>query len=154
MADHFGAAYVPEMARTYLQQLDRPYSAADVLKIAQQQRTEELRLAKTAGNMLICDTDLRVCRIWMEFKYGEVSPWISDEIKKQSRLLYLLCDIDLPWTFDPMREHPNHRQELFDLYKTDLLRDGCNFVVVSGQGNDRFKMAVQLIEQQLKMPQL
>jgi hypothetical protein len=30
--------------------------------------------------------------------------------------LYLLCDIDLPWQYDPLREHPHKRQYLYDLY--------------------------------------
>jgi len=47
--------------------------------------------------------------------------------------LYLLCDIDLPWEDDPLREHPASRKELFDLYFQTLNRWKVPFEVISGK---------------------
>lgn len=154
LAKHYQAPLVPEVARTFLQELDRPYKASDVLTIAKRQQTTEDELAQSASNLLFCDTDLRVCRIWMDFKYGEAAPWINQQIARQNRFFYLLCDIDLPWTYDPLREHPDQRKELFNIHQEDLQRDGCNFGLVSGKGEQRIQRAIELIEKQLYTPPL
>jgi nicotinamide riboside kinase len=61
-----------------------------------------------------------VIKIWSEFKYGFCDPEILTLMKEQKYDLHLLADVDLPWEDDPLREHPDKRQELFDLYKAEL----------------------------------
>jgi hypothetical protein len=57
-----------------------------------------------------------------------------------------LCDIDLPWVDDPLREHPHLRPYLFGLYKEELQTRGVNFAVVSGSGVSRLENAIKIIE--------
>jgi hypothetical protein len=57
-----------------------------------------------------------------------------------------LCDIDLPWQYDPLREHPDQRQYLFDLYYKELKNRNFPFDVVRGTGRDRLTNAIQIID--------
>jgi nicotinamide riboside kinase len=99
-------------------------------------------MLKQANKFLFCDTELLVTMIWSQFVFGKVSPWITEQLSKQKYNLILLTNIDIPWTFDPLREHPDHREELFYLYKKKLQDLHLPYEIVSGTGNERVENAV------------
>ena len=63
LAAYFQEPWVPEVAREYLEKLDRPYAYEDLLQIGKQQMLLEDELAGRAKNYLFCDTDLRVLKL-------------------------------------------------------------------------------------------
>jgi nicotinamide riboside kinase len=146
LATHYQAVWVPEYAREYLELLGRPYEEKDILLIAQGQLSAEASQLKQAGTFLFCDTELLVTKIWSEVKYGRCHPWIIATIEHHPYALYLLCDIDLPWEYDPLREHPDDRQYLFDLYHHELKIRNYPFAVVRGTGTRRLENAIQIID--------
>lgn len=136
-----------EYARQFLLQLGHPYNYDDILRIAEQQSgLMEQGLRNCSGGFIFYDTDFTVLRIWCEYKYGKCHPWIVEQQQQQSFDLYLLTDTDLPWEQDPLREHPDARQELFELYREALLRQGWPFEIVSGTGQARLDHAIRIIE--------
>jgi NadR type nicotinamide-nucleotide adenylyltransferase len=145
LAAHFRTAWVPEYAREYLGSLGRPYGEKDILTIARGQMEREASAQSRAGGYLFCDTDLLVTKIWSDVKYGRCDPWILTQLEVHRYDLYLLCDIDLPWEYDPLREHPDHRQFLFNLYFNELKDRGFPFAVVRGSGNTRTENAIRII---------
>lgn len=146
LANHYHTQWVPEYARPYLENLGRTYTVDDILEIAKGQLALEELTALKANRFLFCDTDLLVTRIWSEFKYGKVHPWITRMYHEHKYALYLLCDIDLPWTPDPLREHPHQRRELFSKYLEALKSDGFPFCIVKGTGLSRLENACVEIE--------
>jgi NadR type nicotinamide-nucleotide adenylyltransferase len=146
LAAHYRASWVPEYAREYLANLGRPYGEPDILAIAMGQLERESMAEKTAGGYLFCDTELLVTKIWSEVRYRRCDPWILQTLESHPYDLFLLCDIDLPWEYDPLREHPNERRFLFDLYFNELTRRKFPFAVVRGIGPDRLANAMALIE--------
>jgi len=120
LAMDFQAPLVPEYARTYLDQLKRPYQESDLWEIAKGQQASEKKAATTRPHYLICDTDLWTILIWSEEKYGSVDPRISKAISQQTTNLYLLLQPTLPWTYDPQRENPTDRDRLFYIYQKKL----------------------------------
>jgi NadR type nicotinamide-nucleotide adenylyltransferase len=149
LADHYTTVWVPEFARVYLLQIDRPYTYDDILEIAKGQQKSEQALVPIAGRLMFSDTELLVTKIWCEVKYGKRHPWIEAQLHKQHYDLYLLMDIDLPWEYDPMREHPESRDFLFDLYKKKLNEMQVNYRIVSGLGEERLKNAVAIVDELL-----
>ncbi len=148
LAAHYGGAMAGEFARPYLRSLGRPYTYEDILVIARGQHAEILRtLNACTGPFLFLDTEFTVLRIWCEFNYGRCHDWIREMEEKQQVDLFLLTDIDLPWQPDPLREHPNRRQELFDLYHDSLRRRPIPYHVVRGTGDARLMDAVKVIDQ-------
>ncbi len=149
LAEHFGVPWVPEMARPYLDDLDRAYHESDLLRIAELQlRTEEERvLEQTPGmpDLLICDTDLITIRIWGEEKYGRSNPWIFKQTEERAYDLWLLCTPDIPWVYDPQRENPHDRDRLFEVYRQTLERLKKPYAVISGEEEERLKQAVNAI---------
>jgi NadR type nicotinamide-nucleotide adenylyltransferase len=146
LASHYNTAWVPEYAREYLELLGKPYNEEDILHIAHGQLSHEDLQRSKANGYLFCDTELVVTKIWSEVKYKRCDPWILDTIASHRYELYLLCDIDLPWQYDPLREHPDQRQYLFDLYYNELKSRNYPFEVVRGTGPARLAHAVGLID--------
>lgn len=147
LADYYNTSWVPEYAREYLGNLNRPYHVDDILEIAKGQMKNEMTAGQNASRFLFCDTELIVPKIWSEVKYQRCDPWILEQIEKHRYDLYLLCYIDLPWMEDPLREHPHLREHLFNLYYEELLERGFPFVVIAGTGEERLNNAVNAIEQ-------
>ncbi len=147
LANHFNTVWVPEYARDYINQLQRPYNKEDILKIAKGQLKREKKLEPEANKYLFCDTEFIITKIWSEYKYKMCHKWILDKIKNHVYDLYLLMDIDLPWEYDPMREHPQLRKYFFDLYFNELNIRKFNFRVVNGLNNERLRNAIRYVKE-------
>lgn len=150
LAIHFNTAWVPEYAREYLIRLGRPYVQSDLLRIAEGQIERENLKTRDAGEYLFCDTDPLVIKIWSNFKYGSCDNRIESMVREHAYDLYLLCDIDLPWVEDPLREHPGRRKELFDLYLDELSKLGRPFGIIRGIGAERLNNAISTIKNSFK----
>ncbi|MBP7497265.1 MAG: ATP-binding protein [Bacteroidales bacterium] len=150
LALHYNSVWVPEFAREYLNTINREYNYDDILIIAKKQIKKEESFANKANGILFCDTELLVTKIWCEYKYKQCHNWILDNILKHKYNLFLLCDIDLEWKADPLREHPNARKELLNLYIRELEFYNFPYYIVSGKGQDRFDNAINYINEYLK----
>lgn len=146
LATHYQTVWVPEYARQYLEEVNRSYVRDDLLQIARGQLNREDTMAEKASGYLFCDTEFLVLKIWSEVKFGTCDPWILKNAEEHRYDLYLLCDIDLPWEFDPLREHPGLRRYLFDLYFKELSDRELPFFIVRGTGRQRLQMAIERID--------
>ncbi|GAB4230437.1 MAG: hypothetical protein Tsb0034_02380 [Ekhidna sp.] len=149
LAAHYQTEWVPEFARFYLDRLDRDYEQHDLKAIAEGQLAWEDDKAEYAKELLFCDTNLIVIKIWSDHKYGNTDPWIEAELQKRTYDFYLLNNIDLPWRPDPQREHPTMRKHFFNIYKEYLEVNGLPFAVVSGIEGERKKCALEAIRRHL-----
>lgn len=142
LAAYFNADLVPEFAREYLEKLDRPYQEHDLLTIAQGQFTLEQQVIANGNTTIICDTDLLVLQVWSEVRYATTSTSIKELIRLQPKRFYILTRPDLPWEPDPLREHPNSRDQLFDGYERLLTASNLPFAIVDGTGENRLNNAL------------
>lgn len=140
--------WVPEYARAYLEKLGKPYEEADLLKIAEGQLKEEDKQSKQANDILICDTDLYVIKVWSEAKYKRCHPWILEQIAERKYDAYILTDIDMAWQDDPLREHPAPEERLyfFNIYKDIVQQSGLPWMLASGDESIRLSTSINFIE--------
>ena len=141
LAQHYHGSWVPEYARDYIAQLNRPYTAQDVEQIAAGQLSRTQQELQAAHSPVFCDTELIVIKIWMLHAYGFCPEWILRAIEQQNFDLYLLMNVDLPWEPDPQREHPHLRPFFFEWYQHELQYYGFNFSLISGTYETRFEQA-------------
>ena len=148
LAIHYNTIWCPEYARQFLNENSTEYSYDDLLTIAKGQIAGEDAHVEKANNMLIIDTDLYVMKVWCEYVFNNCHPFILEKINERKYDAYLLCDIDLPWTADEMREYPNEepRKELFTIYKDLLINQKTPWGIVSGTGETRIQNAIELIQ--------
>jgi NadR type nicotinamide-nucleotide adenylyltransferase len=145
LAMHYNSVFVPEFARDYIEKLERDYDFSDILVIAQGQLKQEQEFAGKASGFLFCDTELLVTRIWSWHRYGKTHEWIDNQINNKRYDLYLLCNIDLPWEYDPQREHPHLREYFFNWYHKELISLDVPFVIISGTAEERLFNAIKAI---------
>jgi nicotinamide riboside kinase len=147
LADYWQAPLVTEVSRDYLKEKDS-YQQHDLLEIAKQQHRQEQALLSHLPEKLVCDTDLLVIMIWSEVKYGRCDPWITttfeNSIKQQtSSRYYYLCDFNIPWQADPLRENTHNRDELFTLYLRKIKDYDLAYSIVEGEPQIRLQQALK-----------
>jgi len=148
LAKHYDTVWVKEFARDFLNQIQRPYSFDDISYIAQQQAYKEMDKARDANKFLFCDTDMLVCKIWQEFVFQKVSNQVDELFQNNPYQFTLLCNIDLPWEKDPLREHPDNRKELLKMYINNLNRFHRPYAIIKGLGEERVRNAVEVLEKE------
>jgi NadR type nicotinamide-nucleotide adenylyltransferase len=146
LSEHFKTEWVPEYARSYIDNLVRPYNQDDLLTIAHGQLRLEDEYTSDANTVLFCDTNLYVIKVWSEFKYGNCNPEILKHIASRKYDLYLLTYVDLPWEEDPLREHPNERDQLYQIYLTELKNQSVPFTEIKGEREQRIQTAVEAVQ--------
>ncbi|GAB5554759.1 MAG: hypothetical protein Sapg2KO_43500 [Saprospiraceae bacterium] len=132
LAEKLSAPWVPEYARDYLEKLNRPYQANDILNIGAAQMAQHSASYQQNPSYLICDTSFLVLKIWNEVKFLNKQEWLEVQFLQDPVDLYLLCAPDIPWTYDPLRENPDDRQVLFDLYQQALQNSQKNYLIIKG----------------------
>lgn len=147
LAEHFQTVWVPEYARSYVENLGRPYTREDVGNIARYQLSQEKEFqAKARNGFLFFDTWFMITKIWFDVVYGECPLWISEHISNSQIDLFLVCDTDLPWIADSVRENGGEkRNELMQMYCREIESFGFHYEIVSGSGEDRLNNALRLL---------
>ena len=146
LAAALGVHWAPEFARHYVAHLGRPYTRADLKQIAAGQRSWERWYAgrPAVRPYLILDTDWTVLQIWEQYRFGAETDfeWQKGYGVAEAADLYLLCAPDFPWHPDPLREHPEERAVLFDLYERLLSGLNARFTVLRGDPAARLETAL------------
>lgn len=146
LANHFDVPFIPEIARGYVEKLNRKYTYSDVENIARMQTVEFRKLAETDAPYIFADTWLIVTKIWFEFVFNKTPDWIIEEIRNTKIDLFLVCDIDLPWVYDPVRENGGeNRKILQNKYIENISNFGFDYKIVSGFDEERFNCALNFL---------
>lgn len=158
LAEHYRVSWVPEFVRDYAERKSAPLSFDDHGPIARGQVAIEdqyLALAATRDEqLLIADTDLLSTAVYCAHYYGRTPRWIRDAAHERRPDLYLLLDVDLPWTADPQRDRGHMRPEMHALFRDAVERSGVPFIVISGDTERRFAAARGAIDDLLRKDSL
>ena len=108
-------------------------------------KLENVAASKT-NKLLFCDTNLLETKVYSEVYYdGYCDPIINYYAKKNCYNLYFLCDIDIPWVADDLRDMPNERKKMFTVFEEALKKYELPYVILSGSKTNRIKNAVNHI---------
>ncbi len=168
LAQHFNTLWCPEYAREYLLQhgMNYTFESLEIISKGQLaledkminerwQMTENNRQPSTnyqppttSHQLLFIDTNMYVMKVWCEYVFGKCHQFILNEIVSRQYDLYLLCNTDLPWVKDELREYPDEktRLELFHIYKDILINQNVPWIEVKGNDDARLQMAVKAVE--------
>jgi NadR type nicotinamide-nucleotide adenylyltransferase len=153
LAAHYNTQWCPEYAREHLTVHGKSYGYDDLLTIAQKQLALEDKHTFEALNqeqeILFIDTDMYVMKVWCEYVFQKCHHYILEQITQRKYDLYLLCDTDLPWVKDELREYPDDgpRKELFQIYKDLLINQSTPFVIINGNYQERLHTAIKAVDQ-------
>jgi nicotinamide riboside kinase len=171
LAKHYNTEWCPEYAREYLLTNGTNYSFDDLLKIAKgqvaledsyellvvcgeksvvssQTKTHDSHLTTHTSPLLFIDTDQYVMKVWCEYVFGKCHTYIYEQIAQRKYDLYLLCNIDLPWVRDELREYPDEapRKELYAIYKNIMQNQPVPWIDISGNYEERLQKAIEAVD--------
>lgn len=149
LARHYDVLWVPEYVRTYATWKLAPLDAGDVTPIALGQIAAQDAVLMRARGLLLLDTDLLSTAVYAEHYYGQCPDWVAQAVLVRRADLYLLCDIDVPWTPDPQRDRPDDREAIQVLFREALRSRGFPVVDIRGDWRDRFQAARAAIDTML-----
>src|SRR5688500_4521183 len=153
LATHFGAIWVAEQSRVYAARARRALTAEDVSPIASEQiAAEDAALAEAIRRnirWLFLDTDLVSTVVYARHYYGSCPAWIEAEARARLGSLYLLCDADIDWTPDTVRDRPHSRETLNAEFRSTLGEFGARVCSVRGIGESRIAAALNCIAKQV-----
>jgi NadR type nicotinamide-nucleotide adenylyltransferase len=146
LARHFGTVWVPEYSRIYADEKSAatgaPLDASDVEPIARGQIASEDRALALGRRLIILDTDLVSTTIYARHYYGSCPAWIEAAARERRAELYLLCDIDVPWVPDAVRDSPGARGHMHRLFVRALDALGARYVTIRGSWEERSRVAI------------
>ncbi len=151
LAAHYKTVWVKEYAREYLLKNGTSYTFENLLDIANGQlQLEDASAASlpAAQPLLIVDTDMYVMKVWCEFVFEKTHHWILNRLVERKYDLYLLCNTDLPWVKDELREYPDliSREKLYHHYKDAMINQNTPWVDISGNYEERLQKAIAAID--------
>ncbi|MGG9970821.1 AAA family ATPase [Ferruginibacter sp. SUN002] len=154
LAAHYKTEWVKEYAREYLLKNGTDYSFENLLDIAKGQIAGEEAaithrpLTIDHGQPLFIDTDLYVMKVWCEFVFEKCHHWILNRIVERKYDLYLLCNVDLPWVKDELREYPDleNRLKLYHHYRDIMINQNIPWIDISGNYEERLQTAIAAVD--------
>ncbi|HTE08617.1 MAG TPA: AAA family ATPase [Flavitalea sp.] len=149
LAQHYQTIWVREYAREYLLRHGKRYSFTDLLTIARGQlQLEDEGLQEVRKNIILLDTNMQVMKVWCEFVFNACHQWILDRIIERKYDLYLLCNPDIDWVSDELREYPDleSRTNLYHIYRDLLINQSTPWVEIRGEDSERKATAIEAID--------
>jgi len=161
LANHYHTLWCREYAREYLLTHGREYTFETLLTIAKGQLALEEETVKretvfineqsaihNPQSPVFIDTDMYVMKVWCEYVFNKCHSFILEQLAKRTYDLYLLCNIDLPWVEDELREYPDEksRMELYHIYKDILVNQNTPWVEISGNYEERLQTGVSAVD--------
>ena len=158
LANHYNTIWVREYAREYLLKNGNKYNFETLHDIAKGQieledkGIENLEAEnskfKIQNSKLFIDTDMYVMKVWCEFVFEKCHHWILNRIAERKYDLYLLCNVDLPWVKDELREYPDlaSRQKLYHYYKDIMVNQNVPWIDINGNHEQRLQKAIGAVD--------
>ena len=146
LAEYFHVPYIPEIARNYVEKLTKKYNYHDVETIAKMQVGQLSQFINSEHPFIFVDTWLIITKVWFEVVFKKVPEWLENEIVSTPIDLFLVCDTDIPWIPDPVRENGGeNRLILQKRYIEEIKNYNFNYSIISGLDDNRLAKAVERI---------
>jgi NadR type nicotinamide-nucleotide adenylyltransferase len=164
LSAHFNTIWIPEFARHYLDVKKAVYDPfgrsaeeicqpQDIPQIVIGQIANEDSFSAQAKRVVFFDTNPLMTYAYNLHYFHRRDEWIAEVVQNRSYDLYLLMNVDVPWVPDPpFRDRPEQREEMFELFRSELIARDLPFELICGSYKERFESAVKAIE--MRFPRL
>jgi HTH-type transcriptional regulator, transcriptional repressor of NAD biosynthesis genes len=147
MAEKFNTDYVPEVARELL--INNNFNVGQIITIGRMQTERVLQKMKTANKLLMCDTDLITTQIYSKHYLGMVPDILYEYEKQVSYHHYFLLDIDVAWMPDGLRDLPHLREEMMNIFRTELEKRKLPYTLIQGSFEERERKITSILQPML-----
>ena len=91
-------------------------------------------------------------KVWCEFAFNKCHSWILNQIAIRKYDMYLLCNVDLPWIRDELREYPDliTRNKLYHFYKDIMVNQPVPWIDITGNYDERLQAAIEAVDKMMR----
>ena len=151
LSRHYKVPFESEFARDYVKAIENKYTFSDIEYIAKKQIEQYKKLIESGNKLVILDTWLLITKVWFDVVFKKVPAWVEQSILETPIDLFLVCDIDLPWIKDNVRENGgDSRIKLHKRYIEEIEDHGFQYSIVKGTGTERTQNAIRYIDRLLQ----
>ncbi len=154
LAAAFNTICIAEFARDYLQEkwnsTKQICSQEDLIPIAIGQTKLENDALANANQILFCDTNVLVTKVFSEIYYNACDTNIEKAAKKHKYDLIFLTDVDVPWEKDDLRDKPEERVKTLLLFEQALIENQKPYIKISGNADERLTNAAKIVTDLIK----
>jgi len=146
LADRYSTECVPEFVRQFARTMGGRLQFSDHGPIARGQIGLEDEYCARAKKLLVHDTDLLSTVVYCRHYFGRCPEWIEAAAADRRADLYIVCDIDVPWVADGMRDRAERREEMHQLFVDAANEFSLPWYIVSGAEAARLDRASELVK--------
>lgn len=146
LAEHFNAELVPEFVRGYAEAKGGIIDFDDHGPIARGQMALEDEHTTRGVSLVVQDTDLLSTVVYCEHYFGQCPPWIREAAVARRPDLYLLCEIDVDWIHDGVRDRGHMREAMQEMFREAVRNSGVATAVIMGDWRERLQRAIDAID--------
>lgn len=148
LAKVFDTTFVPEYARTVIEENGGSLDLSDYERIAFGQKALNDTLLPTANKVIFHDTDFLTTKIWSEKTHNASLPFLDELIQDNPFDLYLVTNNGVAWEKDDVRFYPEQedRDWFLDRFLSEL--EGRNLPYIKLEGDtvqERVKESIKEI---------
>jgi HTH-type transcriptional regulator, transcriptional repressor of NAD biosynthesis genes len=145
LSAQLGVFWSEEHARSYAERRGGGHLLVreDVEPIARGQLSGEeavvARAAEAGHALVVHDTDLLSTAVYAELYYGagSIPPWLRTAAHERTPALYLLCDTDIPWMGDGVRDGVIDREAMRRAFSAAVGAQDAPVVPITGSREER-----------------
>jgi len=146
LARYFHAELVSEFVREYAEARHGVIQFADHGPIARGQMALEDAALARGNRIVVQDTDLLSTVVYCEHYFGNCPAWIAEAARERAPDLYLLCEIDVPWIADGVRDRGHLREQMQQLFRDAVNQSGAPVAVIMGDRDERLERATEAVD--------
>ena len=146
LAAHYRCALVPEFLRRYVATKRGPLEFSDQEPSARGQMALEDEQLALRPSLIVQDTDLLSYLVYSNHYFGKTLAWLPAAARARRPDLYLLCEIDVDWIADGVRDRGERREEMQQLFRDAVAVSGAPVAMITGDWEERFQRAVDAVD--------
>lgn len=155
LAVEFNTNYVEEYMRTYLEKKwareNKLCEETDIQPIVEGQIYHENKAISKANKVIFCDTNALQNLVYANVYYPNFeNDVVSFCAHHHTYDLYLLCNVDIPWEEDVLRDKPFEREKMFAIFAKALEKRNIPFSIISGSQKNRLEQGISLVRDLIK----
>ena len=129
-----------------MEKLTHKYTYSDVESIAKLQVKQLMEYQNSNYPLIFLDTWLIITKIWFNVVFEKEPVWLIDKIQSTKIDLFLVCDIDIPWIPDAVRENGGEKRILLhEKYIETINQFNFRYKIVKGKNYERFQNALKYV---------
>ncbi|MBB3121297.1 AAA family ATPase [Pseudoduganella violacea] len=148
LAEKYGALWVPEYLREFVDVRQRVPVAADQIHIARTQVAREDAAAAQGGRFLFCDTTPLMTSVYSRHYFGGIDAELEALTASHGYDVTLVCAPDIPWVPDGLQRENQDLSGVINGYlNEELARRAIPHTRIHGPLAERLQQVAQLLGQ-------